>query len=179
MRQLSVWALACCEWRAAAPSPSACRAPLIEMFVMWINFRWTFQSFWDLTEVSAQSWYKVRTYDLINPTFKISLGRLSKKRKKKQRFLVPSPKKRALHYTDRVLLGQSRNSRCWRMQFFVTERPGGYNIYMSGWAAPYFSLGSARVLHPSAGSPLLVHHLNLYQLAHQRGVWRTVRTSEI
>ena len=46
---------------------------LIEMFVTWISFRGTFQSFWDLSEVSAQSWYKVRTYDLVNPTFKISL----------------------------------------------------------------------------------------------------------
>jgi len=45
----------------------------IEMFVTWISFRGTFQSFWDLTEVSAQSWYKVRTYDLVHPTFKISL----------------------------------------------------------------------------------------------------------
>jgi len=43
------------------------------MFVKSINFRGTFESFWDLTEVSAQSWYKVRTYHLVNPTFKISL----------------------------------------------------------------------------------------------------------
>ena len=38
-----------------------------------MSFRGTFKSFWDLTEVSAQSWYKVRTYTLVNPTFKISL----------------------------------------------------------------------------------------------------------
>ena len=43
------------------------------MFVTWISFRGTFQSFLDLTEVSAQSWYKVRTNDSVNPTFKISL----------------------------------------------------------------------------------------------------------
>jgi len=46
---------------------------LIEMFVRLIKFRGTFQSFWDLTEVSAQSWYKVRTYHLVHSTFKISL----------------------------------------------------------------------------------------------------------
>jgi len=28
---------------------------------------------WDLTEVSEQSWYKVLTYELVNPTLKISL----------------------------------------------------------------------------------------------------------
>ena len=34
------------------------------------------QSFWDLTEVSAESWYTVRTYHLVNPTFKIqSIGK--------------------------------------------------------------------------------------------------------
>ena len=38
-----------------------------------ISFRVTFKSFWDLTEVSEQSWYKVLTYELVNPTFKISL----------------------------------------------------------------------------------------------------------
>ena len=43
------------------------------MFVTWISFRGTFQSFLDLTDVSAQSWYKVRADDLVNPTFKISL----------------------------------------------------------------------------------------------------------
>ena len=32
-----------------------------------------FKSFWDLTEVSEQSWYKVLTYEIVNPTFKISL----------------------------------------------------------------------------------------------------------
>jgi len=37
------------------------------------SFRGTFKSFWDLTEKSALSWYKVRTYHLVNPTFKISL----------------------------------------------------------------------------------------------------------
>ena len=48
----------------------------IEMFVMFvtsISFRGTLESFWDLTEVRAQSWYKVRSYELVNPTFKISL----------------------------------------------------------------------------------------------------------
>jgi len=44
-----------------------------EMFVTWISFGGNVQSFWDLTEVFSQSWYKVRTCDLINPTFKISL----------------------------------------------------------------------------------------------------------
>jgi len=43
------------------------------MFVTRISFRGTLQSFCDLTEVSAQSWYKVRTYDIVNPTFKISI----------------------------------------------------------------------------------------------------------
>ena len=43
------------------------------MFVTWISFRGTLKSFWDLTDVSAQSWYKVRTCDLVNSTFKISL----------------------------------------------------------------------------------------------------------
>jgi hypothetical protein len=38
-----------------------------------ISFRGTFKSFWDLAEVSAQSWYKVRTYHLVKPTFNISL----------------------------------------------------------------------------------------------------------
>jgi len=38
-----------------------------------INFRGTYTSFWDLTEVSKQSWYKVLTDELVNPTFKISL----------------------------------------------------------------------------------------------------------
>jgi len=44
----------------------------VTWFVTWISFRGTFQSFWDLIEVSAQSLYKVRT-DLVTPTFKISL----------------------------------------------------------------------------------------------------------
>jgi len=59
------------------------------------------------------------------------------------------------------------------------ERAGGLNIFMSGFVAPYFSLGSARVIHPSAGIPPLVHHLYLNPLAHQRGVWGTVRTPEM
>jgi len=48
---------------------------LIEMFVASTRFRGTFKSFWDLTdsEVSEQSWYIVLTYELVNPTFKISL----------------------------------------------------------------------------------------------------------
>jgi len=46
---------------------------LIEMFVTPISFRGTFKSFCDLTEVSEQSWYKVLTYELVHPTFKISL----------------------------------------------------------------------------------------------------------
>ena len=45
------------------------------MFVTKINFRGTFKSFWNLTEVSAQSWYKVHTYNLVNPTLKISLSK--------------------------------------------------------------------------------------------------------
>jgi len=44
---------------------------LIEMFVT--SIRWTFKSFWDLTQVSEQSWYKMLTYEFVNPTFKISL----------------------------------------------------------------------------------------------------------
>ena len=47
------------------------------MFVTLISFRGTFKSFWDLTEVSAQSWYTVRTYHLVNPTFKISLLKIT------------------------------------------------------------------------------------------------------
>ena len=46
---------------------------LIEMFVTSISIRGTFKSFWDLTEVSEQSWYKVLTYELVNPTLKVSL----------------------------------------------------------------------------------------------------------
>jgi len=42
------------------------------MFVTSISFRGTFKSFCDLTEVDEQSWYKVLTYELVNPTFKIS-----------------------------------------------------------------------------------------------------------
>jgi len=33
----------------------------------------SFRGFWDLTEVCEQSWYKVLTYALVNPTFKTSL----------------------------------------------------------------------------------------------------------
>ena len=43
------------------------------MFVTWISFHGTLKSFWDLTEVSAQSWYKMHTHDLVNPTFNISM----------------------------------------------------------------------------------------------------------
>jgi len=46
---------------------------LIVIFVELISFRATFKSFWDLTEVSAPSEYKVLTYYLVDPTFKISL----------------------------------------------------------------------------------------------------------
>ena len=48
------------------------------MFVKWISFGGTFKSFWHFTEVSEQSWYKVLTYELVNPTFKISLLRVSR-----------------------------------------------------------------------------------------------------
>ena len=48
----------------------------IEMFVTSISFRGTFKSFWYLAEVSEQSWYKVLTYELVKPTFKISLLRV-------------------------------------------------------------------------------------------------------
>ena len=47
---------------------------LIEMFVTSISFGGTSKSFWDLTEVSEQSWYKVLTCELVNQTFKISLS---------------------------------------------------------------------------------------------------------
>jgi len=46
------------------------------MFVTSISFRGTFESFWDRTEVSEQSWCKVLTYELVNPTFEISLFKL-------------------------------------------------------------------------------------------------------
>ena len=39
------------------------------MFVTSISFRGTFKSFWDLTEVSDQCWYKVLTYELAKPYF--------------------------------------------------------------------------------------------------------------
>ena len=44
---------------------------------------------------------------------------------------------------------------------------------------PYFSPSSARVNHPSVGSPLLIHHLSLNQLEHSRGVWGPVRKPEM
>ena len=44
------------------------------MFV--ISFHGTFKSFWYLNEVREQSWHKVLTYELVNPTFKISLLRV-------------------------------------------------------------------------------------------------------
>jgi len=50
---------------------------LIEMFVTSISIRGTFKSFWDLTEVSKQSWYKVLTYKLVNPTFKIRSNQMN------------------------------------------------------------------------------------------------------
>ena len=46
------------------------------MFVTTIHFRGTYKSLWDLTEVSEQSWYEVLTYELVIPTFKISLLKL-------------------------------------------------------------------------------------------------------
>ena len=52
----------------------------------------------------------------------------------------------ALHCTDWLLLGQSRNSRYWCAQSIVTERTEGYIILMSGWEAPYFSPGSERLI---------------------------------
>ena len=45
------------------------------MSVTSISFRGTFKSFWDLNEVSKQSWYKMLTYEWVNPTFKMSLYR--------------------------------------------------------------------------------------------------------
>ena len=42
----------------------------------------------------------------------------------------------------------------------------------------HVSLLVARI-HPSAGSPLLVHGLSLNQLAHQRRGWGPVRTPEM
>ena len=50
----------------------------IEMFVTLKSFRGTFKSFWDFTEVRAQSWYNVRTYHLVKPTFKISLLQITR-----------------------------------------------------------------------------------------------------
>jgi len=49
------------------------RSDFLGLFVTWIKLRGTFQSFWDLTEIGVQSWYKVCTYYLVNPTFNISL----------------------------------------------------------------------------------------------------------
>ena len=43
------------------------------MFVALISFRGTFNSFWGPFEVSEQSLYKVLTYEIVNPTFKINL----------------------------------------------------------------------------------------------------------
>ena len=60
--------------------------------------------------------------------------------------------RRALHCTDWLLLGQSLNPWCWRAYFFVTERPRGYNIFMLGWAAPHFSLGSMGCVEDEASS---------------------------
>ena len=75
---------------------------------------------------------------------------------------------RALHYTDLLLLGQSWNWRCWRVQFFVIERTKGYNILMLGWVAPYFTLSSAQVIqlvillpNPSGASASLSVWINL------------------
>ena len=39
----------------------------------WISFRGTFKSFLGLTEVIEQTRNKVLTYELVNPTFKITL----------------------------------------------------------------------------------------------------------
>jgi len=61
--------------------------------------------------------------------------------------------RRALHCTDLLLLKQSWNWKCQRAQVFVTEQTGGYNILMSGWVAPYFSPGSARVVQHRVVSP--------------------------
>jgi len=49
-------------------------------------------------------------------------------------------------------LGTVLGSMVWRAQSFVTERTGGYNISTSSWAAPYFSLGSAQVVHSASCS---------------------------
>jgi len=62
--------------------------------------------------------------------------------------------------------------------YWALSERGWYNILMSGFVVPYFSPGSARVIHPSAGSPIFVHHLSLNPLAHQR-VWGTLRTPEM
>ena len=64
-------------------------------------------------------------------------------------------------------------------QLLGTEPVGGKNVITSGFVASYFSPGSARVIHPSACSPLLGYHLRLNTLAHQRGVWGTARTPEM
>ena len=53
--------------------------------------------------------------------------------------------RRALHCTDWLPLGQSWNWRCWRAQFFVNERTGGYNILMSGWAETGTTVGCGSV----------------------------------
>ena len=43
------------------------------MFVTSTSFRGTFKSFWDLTEASEQSWYKVLTYELVHRLSKSNL----------------------------------------------------------------------------------------------------------
>jgi len=69
----------------------------------------------------------------------------------------------------------------WHAQLFVTERAGGYNILMSGLVAPYFSPGSARGIHSvSYSQAYRCERLRSFEsLAHQRGVWGTVRTSKM
>ena len=42
-------------------------------FSMLIVSSWRLRKHFALTEVRAQSWYKVCSYELVNPTFKISL----------------------------------------------------------------------------------------------------------
>ena len=49
-------------------------------------------------------------------------------------------------------LGTVLGSMVWRAQSFVTEKTGGYNISTSSWTAPYFSLGSTRVIHSASCS---------------------------
>ena len=49
-----------------------------------ISFRGTFKSFWDLTEVGEQSWYKVLSHKIVYPTFKISLLKPQERKKETQ-----------------------------------------------------------------------------------------------